>query len=116
MPPLARLSVRTGAKYPRRAEPGLVLLSEHRAELSLTPIPLDLGVRGSHGAFRFAASCGPRLSLVPLEPEMRDLALAILVGFPFGFLAGYLWRDHISRARRAKFLAKRESRRQATHA
>jgi len=42
---------------------------------------------------------------------MVDLAIAILIGFPFGFLAGYLWRDRISRARRARFLAEQESRR-----
>ena len=42
---------------------------------------------------------------------MFDLAIAILIGFPFGFLAGYLWRDRISRARRAKFRGEQERRR-----
>jgi hypothetical protein len=42
---------------------------------------------------------------------MFDLAIAILIGFPFGFLAGYLWRDRVSRARRAKFQAEQERRR-----
>ena len=42
---------------------------------------------------------------------MFDLAIAVFVGFPLGFLAGYLWRDRISRKRHAKFQAERESRR-----
>ena len=33
---------------------------------------------------------------------MFDLAIAVFIGLPFGFLAGYLWRDRISRARRVK--------------
>ena len=39
---------------------------------------------------------------------MFDLAIAILIGFPFGFLVGYLWRDRISRARRARYRAEQE--------
>ena len=42
---------------------------------------------------------------------MFDLAIAVFVGFPLGFLAGYLWRDHLSRERHAEFLAERERRR-----
>jgi NhaP-type Na+/H+ or K+/H+ antiporter len=41
---------------------------------------------------------------------MFDLAIAALIGFPFGVLVGYLWRDRISRARHARFLAERERR------
>jgi hypothetical protein len=41
---------------------------------------------------------------------MFDLMIdAILIfGFPLGVLAGYMWRDRISRARRARYLAERE--------
>jgi len=39
---------------------------------------------------------------------MFDLAIAALVGFPFGVLVGYLWRDHISRARRARYRTEQE--------
>ena len=42
---------------------------------------------------------------------MFDLAIAILIGFPFGVLVGYLWRDRISRVRRANFQAEQEKRR-----
>src|SRR5271155_3741031 len=28
----------------------------------------------------------------------------LIFGFPFGVLVGYMWRDHISRARRARYL------------
>ena len=42
---------------------------------------------------------------------MFDLAIAVLVGFPFGVLFGYLWRDRISRRRHAKFQVEREKRR-----
>jgi NhaP-type Na+/H+ or K+/H+ antiporter len=42
---------------------------------------------------------------------MFDLAIAILIGFPFGVLVGYLWRDRISRARRARYRAEQEMRR-----
>jgi len=42
---------------------------------------------------------------------MFDLVIAIFIGFPFGVLVGYLWRDRISRARRAKFRAEQERRR-----
>lgn len=38
--------------------------------------------------------------------------LKIIVGFAFGLLVGYLWRDRISRARRAKYLAARKLRRE----
>ena len=34
---------------------------------------------------------------------MFDLAIAALIGFLFGVLVGYLWRDRISRARRARY-------------
>jgi hypothetical protein len=45
------------------------------------------------------------------DPEMIGATLgAVLIGFPFGFLAGYFWRDRISRARRAPYLADRRSR------
>jgi len=40
--------------------------------------------------------------------KMFDLAITALIGFPFGFLVGYLWRDRISRARRARFRAEQE--------
>jgi len=40
--------------------------------------------------------------------KMFDLAIAALVGFPFGVLVGYLWRDHISRARRARYRTEQE--------
>jgi len=43
--------------------------------------------------------------------KMFDLAIAALFGFPFGVLVGYLWRDHISRARRARYRAEQEIRR-----
>ena len=38
-----------------------------------------------------------------------DLAVyAVLIfGFPLGVLVGYMWRDRISRARRARYLAER---------
>jgi hypothetical protein len=38
-----------------------------------------------------------------------DLAVyAILIfGFPFGVLVGYMWRDRISQARRARYLRER---------
>jgi hypothetical protein len=39
--------------------------------------------------------------------KMFDLAMTALIGVPFGFLAGYLWRDRISRARRARYRAER---------
>jgi hypothetical protein len=42
---------------------------------------------------------------------MFDLAVAIFIGFPFGVLVGYLWLDHISRARRARHQAEEEMRR-----
>jgi hypothetical protein len=42
---------------------------------------------------------------------MFDLAIAALIGFPFGFLVGYFWRDRISRARRARYRAEQEMRR-----
>jgi hypothetical protein len=32
---------------------------------------------------------------------------AVFVGFPFGVAVGYAWRDRISRARRAQYLAER---------
>jgi hypothetical protein len=36
------------------------------------------------------------------------LAVAVfLVGTSFGFLMGYMWRDRISRERRARYLARR---------
>lgn len=38
--------------------------------------------------------------------------LKIIVGFAFGLLVGYLWRDRISRRRRAKYLAARRLRRE----
>jgi hypothetical protein len=41
---------------------------------------------------------------------MFDLAIAALIGFPFGVLVGYLWRDRISRARRARHRAEQEMR------
>jgi hypothetical protein len=45
--------------------------------------------------------------------EMFDLAIVALIGFPFGVLVGYLWRDRISRARRARHRAEQEMRRAA---
>jgi hypothetical protein len=39
---------------------------------------------------------------------MFDLSIAALIGVPFGFLAGYLWRDRISRVRRARYRAEQE--------
>jgi len=42
---------------------------------------------------------------------MFDLTIAVLIGFPFGFLSGYLWRDRISHRRQTKFRAEREARR-----
>ena len=39
------------------------------------------------------------------------LAIAALIGFLFGVLVGYLWRDRISRARRAKYRVEEEKRR-----
>jgi hypothetical protein len=39
------------------------------------------------------------------------LAIAALIGFLFGVLVGYLWRDRISRARRAKYRVEQEKRR-----
>lgn len=39
---------------------------------------------------------------------MTEAALgAVLIGFPLGVLVGYLWRDSISRARRARSLAEK---------
>jgi len=39
---------------------------------------------------------------------MFDLAIAVLIGFPFGFLVGYFWWDRISRARRARYRVEQE--------
>jgi hypothetical protein len=39
---------------------------------------------------------------------MFDLSIAALIGVPFDFLAGYLWRDRISRARRARYRVEQE--------
>ena len=39
------------------------------------------------------------------------VAGAIFFGFPFGVLVGYMWRDRISRARRARFLIEQERKR-----
>ena len=35
---------------------------------------------------------------------------ALFVGFPVGVAVGYAWRDHISRARRARYLVEQERR------
>jgi hypothetical protein len=40
---------------------------------------------------------------------MFDLAIAALIGFPFGVLVGYLWRDRISRVRRGRHRAERRA-------
>jgi hypothetical protein len=39
------------------------------------------------------------------------VAGALLVGFPIGIAVGYVWRDHISRMRRIRFIAEQERRR-----
>lgn len=31
----------------------------------------------------------------------------LILGFPFGVFVGYMWRDRISRSRRARYLAER---------
>ena len=37
-----------------------------------------------------------------------QVVYAVLIfGFPLGVLVGYMWRDRISRARRARYLAER---------
>ena len=38
------------------------------------------------------------------------VAGALFVGFPVGVAVGYAWRDHISRARRARYLVEQERR------
>jgi hypothetical protein len=35
----------------------------------------------------------------------RLIDAVFIFGFPLGVLVGYLWRDRISRARRARYLA-----------
>ena len=37
----------------------------------------------------------------------RLLDAVLIFGFPLGVLVGYMWRDRISRARRARYLAER---------
>jgi NhaP-type Na+/H+ or K+/H+ antiporter len=42
---------------------------------------------------------------------MFNLVIAALIGSLFGVLVGYLWRDRISRARRATYRVEQEMRR-----
>jgi hypothetical protein len=37
----------------------------------------------------------------------RVVDAVLIFGFPLGVLVGYMWRDRISRARRARYLAER---------
>jgi hypothetical protein len=37
----------------------------------------------------------------------RVVDAILIFGFPFGVLVGYMWRDRISRVRRARYLAER---------
>jgi hypothetical protein len=37
----------------------------------------------------------------------RLVDAVLIFGFPLGVLVGYLWRDRISRARRARYLVER---------
>jgi len=37
----------------------------------------------------------------------RLVDAVLIFGFPLGVLVGYMWRDRISRARRARYLAER---------
>jgi hypothetical protein len=39
----------------------------------------------------------------------RVVDAVLIFGFPLGVLVGYMWRDRISRARRARHLAEREA-------
>jgi hypothetical protein len=41
----------------------------------------------------------------------RVVDAVLIFGFPLGVLVGYMWRDCISRARRARYLAEREAER-----
>ena len=38
----------------------------------------------------------------------RLVDAVLIFGFPLGVLVGYMWRDRISRARRARYLAEQE--------
>jgi hypothetical protein len=38
----------------------------------------------------------------------RVIDAILIFGFPVGVLVGYMWRNRISRARRARYLAKRD--------
>jgi hypothetical protein len=40
----------------------------------------------------------------------RVVDAVLIFGFPIGVLVGYMWRDRISRARRARYLAERNRR------
>jgi hypothetical protein len=37
----------------------------------------------------------------------RLVDAVLIFGFPLGVLVGYMWRDRVSRARRARYLAER---------
>jgi hypothetical protein len=39
----------------------------------------------------------------------RVVDAVLIFGFPLGVLVGYMWRDRISRARRARYLGERNS-------